>query len=148
MTNLTTKPMENPYPPGKTDSQLTNDFADFFKSKILGIRERFKDIQPYQLSVKDVPKLSRFTPVMESKVELIVKSMKSKTCELDHMPTTLLKDLLQVVFPTITRIVNLSLSKGQFHTSWKMAIVHPLLKKLGLELINPNYRPLTNIVYI
>ena len=61
--------MENPYPPGKIDSQLTNDFADFFESKILAIRERFKDVQPYQLSVRDVPKLSRFAPMMESEVE-------------------------------------------------------------------------------
>ena len=64
------------------------------------------------------------------------------------MPTTLLKDILPVVLPTIMKIFNLSLSEGQFHHTWKTAIVHPLLKKLGLDLINPNYRPVSKLSFI
>ena len=120
VTNPTTKQAENPLLPGKTDDQLANDFANYFEDKILTIREKFKEIKPYQLTVKDMPKFSRIVPMTESEVELIVKTMKSKTCKL---LTTVLKEMLEVVLPVITRIVNLLLSNGQFHNSWKMAIV-------------------------
>ena len=45
----------------------------------------------------------------------------------------------------ITHIVNISLRKGSFAIDWKTAIVHPLLKKLGPELIKKNYIPVSNL---
>ena len=32
-----------------------------------------------------------------------------------------------------------------FVEEWKVAIIHPLLKKLGLDLISSNYRPVSNL---
>ena len=66
-------------------------------------------------------------------------SLKSKSCELDQIPITILKKMLPAVVPIITKIVNLSISEGTFCKSCKMAMVRPLLKKLSLELINANY---------
>ena len=48
----------------------------------------------------------------ENQVELIIKNMKSKHCELDCIPMHILMEMMPVVLPTITKIVNLSLSKG------------------------------------
>jgi len=49
--------------------------------------------------------------------------------------------------PTITKLVNLSLSNGVFPTHWKQAIVGPLFKKSGLELQLANYRPVSNLSF-
>ena len=35
-----------------------------------------------------------------------------------------------------------------FVESGKLAVVRPLLKKLGLDLISPNYRPVSNLTFI
>ena len=40
--------------------------------------------------------------------------------------------------PIITKIMNM------FVNDWKTAIVRSLLKKIGLELIHSNYRPVFN----
>ena len=64
------------------------------------------------------------------------------------IPTTLLKDTLPGLLPTITKIVNASMTQGVFPSSWKIALVKPLLKKLGLELIESNYKPVSNLPFL
>ena len=74
--------------------------------------------------------------------------MKAKSCELDDLPTDILKHILPTVISLITKIINMSLESGEFSESWKVAVVRPLLKKLGLALIMPNYRPVSNLSFI
>ena len=50
--------------------------------------------------------------------------------------------------PTVTKLVNTSLTLGVFATDWKMSIIRPLLKKLGLELLLANYRPVSNLSFM
>ena len=64
------------------------------------------------------------------------------------MPTPLLVACIDTLLPVITKIINLSLQNGIFADQWKCALVHPLLKKLGLELIFQNFRPVSNLQYI
>ena len=47
----------------------------------------------------------------------------------------------------LTKIVNLSLESGYFAKEWKSALVHPLLKKHGLELNNKTLRPMSNLQF-
>ena len=61
-------------------------------------------------------------------MEREILNMKNKTCELDIIPTNLLKDILPAVLETITQIVNKSLTTGIFQLDWKTAIVKPLIK--------------------
>ena len=56
-------------------------------------------------------------------------SMKSKSCELDLIPTMLLKGMPPILLPFITEIIKKSLPEGRFIEQWKTAIVRPLLKK-------------------
>ena len=79
--------------------------------------------------------------------KLVLKSA-SKCCELDPMPTQLLKQNIEIVLPTITRIINISLPEGKFNTNLKEALLRPLLKKMGLETILSNYHPVSNLSYI
>ena len=48
----------------------------------------------------------------------------------------------------ITRIVNLSLNRGQFANAWKTAIIRPLHKKLGLEIIQSSYRLISYLLFV
>ena len=45
-------------------------------------------------------------------------------------------------------IVNISLTKGLFANDCKTAIVHPLLKRPGLDLLMRNYRPVSNLCFL
>ena len=51
----------------------------------------------------------------------------SKSCDLDPIPTNILKALLDILIKPITAIINLSLESGTFPLSFKEAHVTPLL---------------------
>ena len=74
--------------------------------------------------------------------------MPTKLCELDTIPTKLLKKVLKHCMPTLTKIINLSLNTGEFHDGWKSAIVRPLIKSLSKGTIKTNYRPVSNLSFI
>ena len=147
--NLTSKPDPTPWPDHRDKESLANEFADYFHNKILQIRKRFEGIPPHNEPTDySVPQLRKFAPMTVKEVDLIIKQMKTKSCELDDIPTNILKQMLPQVIGLITKIVNLSLEEGVFCTNWKLAVVRPLLKKIGLELINSNYRPVSNLPFI
>ena len=74
--------------------------------------------------------------------------MASKSRELDAIPTTTPKQVLDTVIVPITRIVNVSLENGIFASKWKTAFVHPILKKAGLDLMLSNFRSVSNLSFI
>src|SRR5712691_2684804 len=72
-----------------------------------------------------------------------------KQCELDPIPTSILQQSISVLAPTITNIVNLSLSTSTFPQSFKHAVISPILKKPNLDKDNlSNYRPVSNLSYL
>ena len=131
VTHLTGTEPQNPLPDDNSnnDKDLANSFTDFFQSKIEKICEMFVGIEAYNPEISSIPKLCQFTPMTESEVENIIMAMKSKSCKTDPIPTHIFKQLLPSVIPTVTKIVNLSLSGGEFCHMWKVAVVRPLLKK-------------------
>ena len=73
----------------------------------------------------------------------------SKSCDLDPIPTNILKALLDILIKPITTIINLSLESGTFPLSFKEAHVTPLLKKSNFPVNNlKNYRPVSNLSFI
>ena len=69
-----------------------------------------------------------------------------KSCILDPLPATLLKQHFDLLLPIIMKIVNLSLESSLFPTSLKTAFLSPLLKKANLDHeILANYRPISNL---
>ena len=113
--------------------------------KIQKIRDQFTNIEEFQPQINDIPQLRCFAPLTMEEVQKEIMSMKNKSCKLNIISTELLKEMLPSCIEIITHIVNISLTKGLFANDWKIAIVHPLLKKLGLELIKKNYRPVSNL---
>ena len=87
------------------------------------------------------------TPDMEHIIKIIT-SMTTKTCELDPIPTSLLKKHLPTVINSIQSIIKLSFKTGQVSTNLKEAILWSLLKKLNLALTFKNYRPVSNLTFL
>ena len=140
------KKVVDEWPEHTSSDQLAENFASYFQSKIEKIRETLKNKPRYNAPETDVPRLVRFAPMTEKQVGVVIASLKSKSCELDAIPTTILKKMLPDVIPLITKIVNLS--DGCFSKDWKMAVVRPLLKRLGLQLILSNYRLVSNLTFV
>ena len=70
-------------------------------------------------------------------------------CDLDPIPTSLLKQCSSVLHPTITNIVNLTLLTSIFPDQVKNFPVHPHLKKPSLDKGNlANYRPISHLSYL
>ena len=78
----------------------------------------------------------------------IIQSTPNKNCDLDPVPTSLLKQIPPSIIPLIADIINSSLRVGIFPESFKRALVRPLLKKPDLELLKRNYRPVSNLGYV
>ena len=78
----------------------------------------------------------------------IINSASAKSCELDPIPTTFLYENLDILLPTITNIINTSLTTGIVPPDLKTAIVKPLLKKPSLDKnLLKNYRPISNLPF-
>ena len=79
----------------------------------------------------------------------IINSASAKSYELDPIPTTLLYENLYILLPTITNIINTSLTTGIVPRDLKTAIVKPLLKKPSLDKnLLKNYRPISNLPFL
>ncbi|XP_052782951.1 uncharacterized protein LOC128219177 [Mya arenaria] len=146
--DITGTSADNPMPNGENDNTTAEKFADFFMDKISKIRESLQTFDQFEPQVKDIPSFDNFDELTENKVKQIIGNMQSKSCELDILPTKLLKQFLGELLPFITKLVNVSLMQGVFPSKWKKAIVRPLIKKIGLELTFSNYRQVSNLSFL
>ena len=78
------------------------------------------------------------------KLKKPILSSSSKSCDLDPIPTSVLKNSLDILKTPITDIINISMETSTFPQNFKEAHVRPLLKKTSLpknEL--KNYMPVS-----
>ena len=117
-------------------------------NKIRKIRDTLDTHPKFKPSQHNSSKsFANFTELVKDEVEKIM-SMSTKSCTLDILPTKVLKDIIKPLLPLPKKIINLSLTEGLFVEEWKVSIIHPLLKKLGLDLISKNYRPVSNLPFL
>ena len=121
---LTVTKAQNPMPDNTEDEKLANDFADYFLQKIQkiwDILDGYPKLKPRRNST--ITPLKNFEPTIADEVTKIIKALKTKSCELDFLPTSVLKKALPYVIDTITNIMNVSMEQGVFPDSWKIAII-------------------------
>ena len=146
---MTGKKKSNPLPPSMNNEELAEEFASFFINKIRKIREALDTSPKFKPTQQSSSKsFENFTNLTEDEVEKIIMSMPTKSCKLDVLPTKVHKDIVTPMLPLLTKIINLSLTEGLFVEEWKVAIICPLLKKPGLDLICRNYRPVSNLPFL
>ena len=152
VTSLCKAPRDEPQLPSHDDlSQLTNMFGEYFYHKIELIRNDIDNItidpQPVEYRRPEV-KLESFTPVSDQEVHDIIMQSSNASCELDPIPTWLVKLCSNELTPILTKIINLSLEEGHVPDAWKIALLKPFLKKSGLEAVFENFRPVCNLSFI
>lgn len=148
---------DSPLPSLGSPSDLVKMFNDFFVEKVTVIHQGLvqSDTGANQQVVEAHPSLppncsfSSFRPAATDEVMKLLGKAPATSCELDSMPTWLLKQCSEDIVPTMTSIINLSLESGTVPSRFKLAHVRPLLKKPGLDVdcLN-NYRPVSNLSFL
>jgi hypothetical protein len=136
---------------------LVNELGMYFVQKVIQIRDELdlgttttNNVPDYSGTIPDPPAPSvfeSFALLMENDVHMLIANSKSTSC-LDPVPTPVLKSCIESLIPVITKIINTSLESGLFPEDWKVAMVKSLLKKLGLDPLFMNLRPVSNLAYI
>ena len=90
-----------------------------------------------------------FTAVTTDEVAKLISCVPNKTCQLDPVPTWLVKDMSELLSLFIALLVNKSLTTGCFPAEFKEAIIRTLLKRDGLDLSDlKTYRPVSNLPFL
>ena len=93
--------------------------------------------------------LSSLKPATSDEIAKLIKNSAPKSCDIDPIPTLLLKLCQDELLPVITHIVNTSLSCSTVPKQLKLAFIRPLLKKLLLDPeVLKNFRPVSNLSFI
>ncbi|XP_072037652.1 uncharacterized protein [Amphiura filiformis] len=118
-------------------NELQERFCQFFSNKIINLREELdsRHSLPPSFSVYEGPVFDQFTLVSEDEISDLIKSMPTKGCILDPLPTDLVKQCADDLVPLLTCIINESLASGIVPDQFKQAIIVPILKKNGLDFI-------------
>ena len=141
-------------PTHSCDKTLADQFLSFFHNKIDNIRTGLCAMVDEPLveipdqSFNGVP-LNCFSGVTLQEIRHIILKAPSKSCELDPLPSWLLKECVDELSPIVTSIVNASLNHAIVPLSLKTALIRPLLKKSGLDKeVLKNYSPVSNLSFI
>ena len=145
---------EKRYPTALSTLELSNTFADFFQKKIIAIRNELSTKVPsvvQQHPEKQVApvELTEFKVMTESEVDRLINMSSLKSCELDPIPTSVLKGCKESLLPVFTNIVNLSLQTAHMPSHFKNTMVRPKIKKASLDYEKyPSFRPISNLKFI
>ncbi|XP_052791884.1 uncharacterized protein LOC128226025 [Mya arenaria] len=114
-------------PSHSSPEQMAQDFSDFFVNKIEKIRDSITSHRQ-SVSSSDYPedvhsgtKCEVFSSVTEEEVKSIIQKSSNKSCELDPIPTWLLKDCLGELAPMMTMIINASLDSAYVPKAFKQS---------------------------
>ena len=140
-------------PPYTNALTLANEMGEFFVHKITSLRAKLTEgdlpdvggDERTDVSNADIT-FSEFVPLPEEDIRKLALANR-KLCALDPIPSAILSVCLDELLPVLSKMVNLSLETGHFANNWKCALVHPLLKKCNLEIINKNFRPVSNLQF-
>ena len=126
---------------------ISNGFANYFAN----IGNKFakqipapvKHITEYLKTLQSSSKSIFLQPTTEQEVLKIVRNLPSKLSSgHDNISNVLLKEMIDIMAPVLTKIFNQSLETGEFPDVMKLAEVVPLFKGKEHYLSN-NYRPIS-----
>ena len=73
----------------------------------------------------------------------------NKQCQLDPIPTRVVKQCCDLLAPAISAIINNSFTNGEFPNSLKSAIVRPIIKKTNMDPFDlKSWRPISNLSFL
>lgn len=130
--------------------QKCEELLTFFINKVLNIRLQIPSTTQDTSLPPNIPApLHLFEPITLSELTKTISQMKRSSCNLDTIPTSLLKEVIETVGPSILTIINHSIISGSVPSSFKHALIHPFLKKPSLDpLLLINYRPISKLSFM
>ena len=153
---LLQKPTVNYYPHSENDFMLADELATFFTTKIdtlhndllvkrKALTDSAKCVTDEVLTMSST-KFSTFTDMKLDDIKELAATVFSKSCVLDPLPSSIIKQCTDLLLATMTNIVNLSLREGCISTCLKSAVLSPLLKKPDADFLQfKNFRPISNL---
>ena len=132
MDKIQRKNRPQPLPADASDTNLANEFANFFKEKIEKIVDSFPEnaADAPVNSLNGVPDFEYFREVTLEEITLYIRRAPLKYCaQVDPIPTSLLMDNVDIFAPVVQYIVNRSIRSGRMPNAYKQAIVTPIIKK-------------------
>ena len=125
------------------------DFSTYFTNKVDNILATTANAPPANITRREVPLFTGFHGVTVEEVSLLISKSSNKQCELDPIPTWLVKELIDVLAPTIRNMAEASFSQGTFPDSHKHAVVRLRIKKPSLDPHDiKSYRPISNLSFV
>ena len=131
-----------------TSKSLADCYTTFFLNKIMKICESISSSESCNTVHPpfDPPKLAIFTQVTQNEIDKIISKAPTKSCLLDPLPTFLIKECIDILLPSVTKLVNCSLREGLVPDGFKNAVVTPLMKKASLPVEDfKKYRPVSGL---
>ena len=124
------KRTDNPLPEHDSKLDLANKFNNYFKDKIDTIMMNLRPSENNPIDPRYIEshqttyvKFDEFSLIEVDKIKTIVRSAPLKSCELDPLPISLLKEHLDVIAPALKDLVNNSTKSGQMSTNLKEALL-------------------------
>ena len=104
VSSLTEIRLENPLPKCENDEKLSEHFAEYFSSKIEKIRDNLDKHQKFNPPINDTYfKLEEFKELNDAELMDIINSLQTKSCELDVLPTYMIKENLELFIHIIKK---------------------------------------------
>ena len=141
---------ESILPSHQSKQCLANHFVTNFTENITKIRDSFSSTDSFSLPAPSgLPSFDSFKKVSDEEIKKAIMKSPTKSCLLDLWPTFLVKECLDILVPSITELVNCSLSEGVVPVDFEKAVVTPLIKKASLPPDDlKNYRPVSGLCFI
>ena len=152
MNKVLNRVKSNPLPDHSSAKELANEFGSFFKSKIDKIRSNFDDDIDASFTLDSThvqTPMDTFRSIPVNEINSIIDKALDKSCDLDPLPTGLLKKWADILSPVISRIVNLSLLTSTVPKYIQMCISYAITSK------NPHWiecpvtiEPVSNLPFV
>ena len=124
-------------PSVNSSAELAEQFKEFFNDKVSRNHRSLLDGDVGEIQVLSEESvvlqsnccLYEFSQATTEEIRQLLRKSPVKSCELDPMPTYLLRKCEDVVVPIMTKIINISLKSGTVLADLRIAHLCPLLRK-------------------
>ena len=167
--SLLFEPTDVSFPDHIPPDDLANNFGNYFVQKIERINDSLDALQSsgpldsdgdasadnmgacancVDPDPRECAVFPNFKTLTQDQVSSIIGKAAMKSCPLDPVPTSVVLQVLDVLLPVITGMINMSFESGLFTEELRQALVLPTLKKCGLDITYENFYPVSNLPYV
>ena len=137
------------------NTELCEEFSNYFIQKVQNISASFPHVDCSFNHVSTCHNnsvhtcLYNFGTFSEEEIRHIILASPSKHCDLDPLPTWLLKMCCSELLPAISYIVNFSVNSSSVPDKLKLAYVTPVPKKVCVSPTDfKSFRPISNLPFL